>query len=456
MDGSQRSDDVDEDLPSDSDSFLRAVAEVPDRPITNAGASDSLAGIDALDRLAHFRIEEPIGRGGMGIVFRAEDEKLRRVVALKVLPRSFGDDEKRRRRFMREARLAASISDPNVATVYEIGEADGRIFIAMELVSGVTLRTKIEEGVSVAEARRIAIEVARGVSRAHERGIAHRDLKPDNVMVSPDGAIKVLDFGLAKPTDDEHHTPGDSATLTKEGGIVGTPGYMSPEQATGRALDVRTDVFSLGVILYEMATGTRPFTGETSMDKLIATSRDEHVRASQRNPKVPASLDHVIDRCLAKEPSARFATAADLALALQEVNLDAPAPKSAPRFNVRWAAVGALLASGVVGIWAASHGATQPPPASDPPTASQTAAADPTTSAPIATTTASAAVPLATATQTAPPLVAASGTNATSRVRVAPATTTTASASSARPVESSAPQPNTATSRGGVIQSSPY
>ena len=300
------------DDPEDSDDdFLRAVAKTPEIAPRPPPPTDSLA------RLAQFRIDGKLGRGGMGIVYRAEDEKLRRTVALKVLPDDFADDEQKRKHFFREARVAGSINHPNVATVYEVGEADGRIYIAMELVPGVTLRKLIEERrLDEAEALHICREIARGVSRAHARGIAHRDLKPDNVMVDEGGKVKVLDFGLAKPveiaTDSE-----ESVTWTQEGRIVGTPGYMSPEQATGRTVDVRTDVFSLGVILYEMLAGQRPFVGETSMEVVIATSRDRPRALSAVAPKVSRSLDAVVARCLEKEPSLRYANATEVLEALE-------------------------------------------------------------------------------------------------------------------------------------------
>jgi serine/threonine-protein kinase len=286
----------------------------------------------------------------MGIVYRAEDEKLRRTVALKVLPEDFDDDAHRRKRFLREARVAAAIAHPNVAAIHEVGEADGRVYIAMELASGTTLRKRLDGGaLSVDESLRIARDIARGVGRAHARSIAHRDLKPDNVMVSDDGAVKVLDFGLAKPME-LAPSSGDDAenvTVTQEGRIIGTPGYMSPEQARGAAIDVRTDVFSMGVMLYEMLTGTRPFSGSTSMDTLIATSRDGYTPASRKNPRVPAAIDRVIAKCLEKEPAERYATAEELLAALEAVRMDAPAGS-----RVRNLAIVAIATVAIgVGLW---------------------------------------------------------------------------------------------------------
>jgi serine/threonine-protein kinase len=440
------------------DDFLRALAAAPDvRPSRS----------ETLTQLAHFRIEERIGRGGMGIVFRAEDEKLRRTVALKVLPQDFGTDEKRRRRFMREARVAASISHPNVATVHEIGEADGRIYIAMELVSGTTLRHRMDKGpLPIAEVLRIGKEIASATAKAHERGIAHRDLKPDNVMVSDNGTIKVLDFGLAKPTEDAPKAAAESATLTQEGGIVGTPGYMSPEQATGRALDVRTDIFSLGVMMYEMVAGERPFRGETSMDTLIATSRDPHPKLSDLDVAIPSSFERTIDRCLEKDPSARYATASELREALDAIDLGKksmpPAPAPKPRANrTPLIAVGAIAVAGLVTWKLASGTPTAPiePESTAATSIALTPTANPTPSAtPTATPTTATATPTATTTATATATATTIATAARSGIRVAAppiiasaAPPATATAVSPPPAESAGPSPG-----GGVIQKSPY
>jgi serine/threonine protein kinase len=271
--------------------------------------------------LAHFRIDAELGEGGMGVVYRATDEKLRRQVALKVLPESFAKDEDRRRRFMREARSAAAVTHANIATVYEVGEVDGQIFIAMELVEGETLRALIEKGVSVSEGVRIAREIARGLGRAHEKGIVHRDLKPENVMVTRHDEVKILDFGLAKLREPSAAKPGaaseeTTSNLTGQGRLLGTPAYMSPEQARGVEVDARTDVFSFGVVLYEMVAGGRPFVGQTTQDVITSVLRDTPARPSVQNPDVPTEIERVIYRCLEKERDARYASGQELLGAL--------------------------------------------------------------------------------------------------------------------------------------------
>jgi eukaryotic-like serine/threonine-protein kinase len=275
--------------------------------------------------LAHFRVEAELGEGGMGVVYRATDEKLRRQVALKVLPESFAKDEDRRLRFLREARSAAAVMHTNIAAVFEVGEAEGHVFIAMELVEGDTLRARMKEGLSIGESLRIAQQIAQGVARAHERGIVHRDLKPENVMLGSRGEVKILDFGLAKLREERAATESaieeaeTETNLTREGRLLGTPGYMSPEQVRGQDVDARTDVFALGVVLYEMVTGARPFVGETTQDVLIAVVRDTPERASARNPQLPAQVDGILERCLEKQRDARYADAQELLDALGAV-----------------------------------------------------------------------------------------------------------------------------------------
>ena len=290
---------MDSDEPS-SDSFLEQVAALP-----KVVRDESIESTD----LGQYRIGPRIGRGGMGVVYRATDTKLRRTVAVKVLPSELVADAERRRRFLREARLAAATPHPNIAAVYEVGEIDGRVFLVMELVSGRTLRARIDEGhLEPGEAVRVATGIALGLARAHEAGIVHRDLKPENVMLgdNEDGSVKILDFGIAKLNDAP--LSGDGATVsavtTQEGKLLGTPAYMSPEQAKGHKVSEKSDVFSLGVVLYEMVTGARPFNGETAMEVLIAIDRDTPIPPSKLTA-VPNALERAIARCLEKDPAKR-------------------------------------------------------------------------------------------------------------------------------------------------------
>jgi serine/threonine-protein kinase len=286
-------------------------------------------------RLSHFRILGRLGEGGMGLVYVAEDERLRRRVALKLLPPAFVGDAERRQRFLREARAAAAVTHSSIAAIYEVGEEGDDVFIAMEYIEGRTLRELVEEGPRpVAEAVRFAIDIARGLERAHASGVVHRDLKPENVIVDGDGRARILDFGLAKLRADE--APVVSGALsqaetlvradlrTGAGTIVGTAAYMSPEQARGSAVDARSDLFSLGVVLYELVTGRNPFRGSTPVDTLSAVLKDRPRPAGAWNPEVPPALEHVLDRLLAKEPGARLASATEL---VRELEALATAPR---------------------------------------------------------------------------------------------------------------------------------
>ncbi len=283
-------------------------------------ASELVAG----DEVAHFVIRDRVGAGGMGVVYRALDRKLGRDVALKVLPPEALDDAERRARFLREARAAAAVTHANIVTVYEVGEDGARVFVAMELVEGSSLRNRLDGG---AMDERAALDVTVGIARAlvaaHARGIVHRDIKPDNVMLASDGSVKVLDFGLAKWREAEGQSSGASATAhavtataaTEAGRILGTPAYMSPEQALGGTVDRPCDVFSLGVVTYEMLSGARPFVGDTTQQLLVAVARDAPV-PMEGSPHWP-----LLERMLAKAPADR-PTAADVVEALSS----APAP----------------------------------------------------------------------------------------------------------------------------------
>ncbi|HXZ40316.1 MAG TPA: serine/threonine-protein kinase, partial [Terriglobales bacterium] len=265
--------------------------------------------------LAHYRINTAIGAGGMGEVYRATDTKLGRDVALKVLPPDMASDPDRLARFQREARAIAALNHPNVVTVYSVEEADDVHFITMELIEGQPLDRLIStDGLPVDRIVEIAGALAEALAAAHEKGILHRDLKPANVMVTNEGRVKVLDFGLAKDVGSERSNDATltSAGHTQAGVVMGTPAYMSPEQVSGRTLDHRTDIFSLGVMLYEMATGHRPFGGTSSAELISSILRDSPPSVTDVRPGLPADIARVIRRCLEKEPRHRVQTARDV------------------------------------------------------------------------------------------------------------------------------------------------
>jgi Tol biopolymer transport system component/predicted Ser/Thr protein kinase len=341
--------------------------------------------------LSHFRIIEKIGEGGMGVVYRAEDEQLRRPVALKVLPPELIGDEERRLRFLREARAAAAVSHPNIATVHEVGEAAGVIFIAMEFVEGRTL-TELIGGrpLPVREVLRIGIEVAEGMAKAHAARVVHRDLKPDNIVVTADGRVKILDFGLAKLLD-EPDDPGGAVSrlqtisreMTRAGRIMGTASYMSPEQARGDPVDARTDIFSFGILLYEMAAGRVPFHGKTATDTLSAILRDPAPAATTANPAVPEDLDRIIQECLEKEAGERYQHADQLVVDLRRLKkriesgtvratgsgpLQSPASAARKRPGARLAIPAAVVVLALgAGAWIALRGRPATPDAAPAP-----------------------------------------------------------------------------------------
>jgi eukaryotic-like serine/threonine-protein kinase len=274
--------------------------------------------IAAGSRLGPYEILAPLGAGGMGEVYRARDERLSREVAIKVLPASVASDGERLRRFEKEARSASALNHPNIVTIYDIESTEGVSWIAMEKVEGATLRELLTNGaLPVKRLLQIAAQIAEGLAKAHESGIVHRDLKPENVMVTKSGLVKVLDFGLAKLTSTMSGSGEGSAlptmTGTTPGVVVGTVGYMSPEQASGEALDFRSDQFSFGSILYEMATGKRAFQKKMAIDTLGAILNLEPEPIGAINPLVPAPLRWIAERCLSKEPEGRYGTTGDLA-----------------------------------------------------------------------------------------------------------------------------------------------
>ena len=265
--------------------------------------------------LGHYRIEKLLGSGGMGEVYLADDIRLGRRVALKVLSSELAADPNRRERFEREARAAAALNHPNIVTIHSVEEVEGVPFLTLELIDGKTLGDIIPpEGLPLDRVLSLAIPLADAVGAAHQRGITHRDLKPANVMLTDDGRLKVLDFGLAKLKEEarvsEMTLP--TASLTGEGRIVGTVMYMSPEQAEGKTVDSRSDVFSLGIILYEMATGRRPFEGDTQMSILSAIMRETPKPVTEVRPGLPRELAKIVNRCLAKDPEDRYQAAKDL------------------------------------------------------------------------------------------------------------------------------------------------
>ncbi len=272
----------------------------------------------------------------MGEVFLAEDTRLRRRVALKILPAPVASDPERRRRFEREAQAIDELTHPNIVTIHAVEEIENTLFLAMELVDGKRLDELIPPGGMPLDALlRIALGISDAIAAAQQRGITHRDLKPANVMVAPDGRVKVLDFGLAKLREAEAAAPADDLTrmptseLTGEGRIVGTVAYMSPEQAEGKPVDPRSDIFSLGVLLHEMATGSRPFRGDTNVSVISAILKDTPPPVSDIKPTLPPDLGRIIRRCLAKDPERRYQTAIDLRNDLQDLKEDTTSGVSA-------------------------------------------------------------------------------------------------------------------------------
>ena len=266
--------------------------------------------------LSHYQIGEEISRGGMGVVYRATDLRLNRDVALKVLPEDLTHDEGRKRRFIQEAQAASALEHPHIAVIHDVDEADGFTFIAMELIRGQKLSEALtRQHLPATRALELATEVASGLARAHEKGIVHRDLKPANVMVTGEGHAKIIDFGIAKllePSPAVTNAPTVSLGDTAPGVVLGTAAYMSPEQAEGKPVDQRSDIFSLGIVLFEMATGRKPFAGDSNVSTLSAILKDTPRSVTELRQDLPREFARIVRHCLAKDPEERYQTAKDL------------------------------------------------------------------------------------------------------------------------------------------------
>jgi Tol biopolymer transport system component len=316
-------------------------------------------------RLGPYEIVAPIGEGGMGEVYRALDARLGREVAIKVLPASFAGDVDRLRRFEQEARATGALNHPNILAVYDIGSHEGAPYVVSELLEGETLRARV--GTAPLPHRKAidyAIQIARGLAAAHDKGIVHRDLKPDNVFVTRDGRVKILDFGLAKLTQTGASLDAETALieqerpLTSAGTVLGTVGYMSPEQVRGLTVDHRSDIFSFGVVLYEMFTGQRAFRGDSAVETMNAILKEDPAASGQA---LPPALDRIVLHCLEKNPEERFQSARDIAFNLEALSspssqiAPAAAPAVAQRRWLRVAAVAALVVAASVSLFLAGR-----------------------------------------------------------------------------------------------------
>src|SRR5262245_59938919 len=283
--------------------------------------------LSANTTLSHYRIISKLGAGGMGEVYRARDARLDRDVAIKVLPASFSNDQDRLRRFEQEARATSALNHPNILTIYDIGDHEGSPYIVAELLEGEELRDVLNEGmISPRRAIDYALQSVAGLGAAHEKSIVHRDLKPENLFVTKDGRIKILDFGLAKLRTAKVASGASSeivtqSAITDPGTIMGTVGYMSPEQVRGQNADQRSDIFSFGAILYEMLGGRRAFQRETMAETMTAILKEEPQDITGTNSRINPGLEKIIHRCLEKKPERRFQSTNDLGFALEALSV---------------------------------------------------------------------------------------------------------------------------------------
>jgi eukaryotic-like serine/threonine-protein kinase len=318
-------------------------------------------------KLGPYEIQNPIGAGGMGEVYSAHDSRLNRTVAVKILPAMFSADRERLNRFSQEARAAAALNHPNILSIYDIGEDAGAPYIVSELLEGETLRDRLRTGpLPLRKAIEYALQIARGLAAAHEKGIVHRDLKPENLFLTEDGRVKILDFGLAKLTRPESlASDAEMATIqaaTEAGMVMGTVGYMSPEQVRGKASDARSDIFAFGAILYEMISGKRAFHGETPADTMSAILKEDVPELSETTRNVPPGLERIVRHCLEKSPAQRFHSANDLAFDLEALTDLSTSTKSAARAVVArneeqerirrfgWIAASVIAAAALLGL----------------------------------------------------------------------------------------------------------
>ena len=316
--------------------------------------TDDRTGAIVGELISHYRIESLIGVGGMGEVFLARDERLGRKVALKFLPERLTADKTQLNRFKSEARAASALNHPNILTVYEIGSEGNRHFIATEFIEGATLRASLERGrMDPGDELEIAVQVASALAAAHKAGVVHRDIKPENIMLRPDGYVKVLDFGLAKlteqqPASDDREVGTTTALQTHPGLVMGTARYMSPEQTRGQSADARSDIWSLGAVIYEMAGGVPPFSGETPSDCIASILKTEAPPLSSLTPGVPIELQLIVQKALRKKRNERYQTIAEMLADLRSLQGKLEREASAPKIKTAWLWAGAVSAIAVV------------------------------------------------------------------------------------------------------------